>query len=132
MGVLAKPTLALVLTSHEEEREMIGTLLENSGYEVREVGRVQPALDLLASVGLDVGMCFAGFADPDAAECAEFARYIARDYPWVKVVISAPTIDTGWLPANAERISYPPLPLDIIIRAERIKFVRQIAVLGAE
>jgi CheY-like chemotaxis protein len=88
MGALAKPILALVLTSHQEEREIIGTLLENSGYEVREVGGVQPALDLRASVGLDVGMCFAEFADQDAAECAEFARDIARDYTWVKVVIS--------------------------------------------
>lgn len=130
MGMRANPTLALVVTSHENERAMIGVLLENSDYQVREVGGFQAALEVLACAGLDVGLCVAEFAGPETDECAQFARTLSVDYPWVRMIISAPDLDLGQLPGTA-RIRYPLLPLDVIIQAERVRLAQKLAILGS-
>lgn len=131
MGMRAKPTLALVVTSHENERAMIGVLLENSDYEVREVGGFQAALDVLACAGLDVGLCVAEFEGPETEACIQFTRTLALDYPWVRMIISAPDIDLGPLPGTTARISHPLLPLDVIIQAERVRSAQKLAMLGS-
>jgi CheY-like chemotaxis protein len=125
MGMLARPALALIVAPNQNSRELMGLVVENSDYQVREVETPEAALRFLASDGLNVGVCFAEFLVAETEAGIVFAQDVWRDYPWIRVVISASELDLVRLPSNASRIDHPWHPLDIIIQAERAKSALQ-------
>jgi hypothetical protein len=118
MGKIAKPTVALLI-GPEDTRQLAGLLFENSDFRVSEVDGCDAALKYLSTHGLEVGVCFAELTSCPDGDCASFAKEIAREYPWVKLVISKPAHEAASLPANASMIEHPWAPIDLIIQAER-------------
>jgi hypothetical protein len=130
MGQLAKPTLALIV-GPENTRNLAGLLFENSEYQAREVDTCGAALQYLACNGLDVSVCFAELVGCPDGDCANFARDIAREYPWVRLVISTPEVSATAMPANTSIIEHPWAPLDVIIQAERASSAQRLAKLAS-
>jgi DNA-binding NtrC family response regulator len=130
MGQLANLTLALIV-GPENTRNLAGTLFEGSNFQAREVDSCEAALRFLAREGLEVGVCFADLAGCPDGDCTNFAREVARDYPWVKIVISTSQVNASMLPANTKIVDHPWAPLDIIRHAEHASSEQRLARLAS-
>ncbi len=119
MGYARKRSQAMVIGTHEETRQMACTLIEESGFHVLEAESFEEAASLLARHGGRLHFVFA--ETEDARQARALAILIARNWPWIRVLVSfRPSTQTSELPAGASRLRHPWHPLDLLIETERV------------
>jgi CheY-like chemotaxis protein len=118
MGQGYSPQTALIVEPSDELRELVGILLEETGYEVIETPSLDDVVDLMED-GLRVSLLF---VDLPARDLVGLARKISHDWPWVRLIVPcAGQEEAEALPDTALRMNSPWNALDVLIQAERAR-----------
>ena len=116
MGQSTRP-IALIADPDTEQREFVGPLLEETGFEVIEVMAAEQALDILRTRAHAIVLIVAGMDQPSFLDGKRLAL-CAQRWPWIRVVVTSDdSIDR--LPPPAVAMPKPWLPLHMLIEAEK-------------
>jgi CheY-like chemotaxis protein len=117
MGQVVRPT-ALIVDNDAQQRELIGTLLEEIDLEVIEVASSEEAVNVLRVNAHKIVLIVAAMNLPSFMDGARLAIY-AQQWPWIKVVVTSYNGQSAeHLPRPAVGMHEPWLPLNMLIHAE--------------
>jgi CheY-like chemotaxis protein len=118
MGQAIRPT-ALIVDDDARQRELIGTLLEETGLEVVEVASSDEAVNMLRVSAHEIVLIVAAMELPSFMNGARLAIY-AQQWPWIRVVVTSDDRQSAdQLPHPAVFMHKPWLPLNMLIQAEK-------------
>jgi CheY-like chemotaxis protein len=118
MGQAIRP-IALIVDDDTEQRELIGTLLQESGLEVVEVASSEEAVNMLRVGAHEIVLIVAAMHQPSFMNGARLAIY-AQQWPWIRVVVTSDDQQLeDQLPHPAVVMHKPWLPLNMLIQAEK-------------
>jgi CheY-like chemotaxis protein len=118
MGQAIRPT-ALIVDDDAQQRELIGTLLQETGLEVVEVASSEEAVNILRVGAHEIVLIVAAMQQPSFMNGARLAIY-AQQWPWIRVVVTSDDQQSAdQLPHPAVVMHKPWLPLNILIQAEK-------------
>jgi CheY-like chemotaxis protein len=118
MGQAARPT-ALIVDNDAQQRELIGTLLEETGLDVIEVASSEEAVNVLRVSAHKIVLIVAAMNLPSFMDGARLAIY-AQHWPWIKVIVTSYDRQSEeQLPRPAVVMPKPWLPLNMLIHAEQ-------------
>jgi CheY-like chemotaxis protein len=118
MGQTIRPA-ALIVDNDAEQRELIGTLLEETDLEVIEVASSEEAVNVLRVNAHKIVLIVAATNLPSFMDGPRLAIY-AQQWPWIKVVITSYDRQPAeQLPRPAVTMPKPWLPLNMLIHAEK-------------
>ena len=118
MGRTIRPT-ALIVDNDAQQRELIGTLLEETGLEVIDVASSEEAVNVLRASAHKIVLIVAAMNLPSFMDGARLAIY-AQQWPWIKVVVTSDDKQSAdQLPLPAVVMHKPWLPLNMLIQAEK-------------
>jgi len=119
MAQAIRPNIALIVDDDENQRGLIGVLLEETGFEVVEVDSSAEAVNILRNSAHKVILIVAAMQLLRFAG-ARLAAY-AQQWPWIRVLI---TSDEQQCPDQFSYatafMSKPWQPLDMLIQAEKV------------
>lgn len=118
MGQATRPA-ALIVDDDTQQRELIGTLLEESGLEVIDVASSEEAVNILRVGAHKIVLIVASMNLPSFMDGARLAVYV-QQWPWIRVVVTSydePSAEE--LPHPAVAMHTPWLPLNMLIQAEK-------------
>src|SRR6202047_596914 len=117
MGRTIRPT-ALIVDNDAQQRELIGTLLEETGLEVIDVASSEEAVNVLRASAHKIVLIVAAMNLPSFMDGARLAIY-AQQWPWIKVVVTSYDRQSAeQLPRPAVVMPKPLLPLNMLFPAE--------------
>src|SRR5437016_1189797 len=103
-------SIALIVDDDARQRELLGTLLEETGLEVVEVSCSEEALDVLRVSAQDIVLVVAAMRLPSFMDGARLAAY-AQQWPWIRMVVTSEEEEsTERLPHPAVVMHKPWLP----------------------
>ena len=118
MGEAIRPT-ALIVDDDAQQRELIGTLLEETGLEVVEVASSEEAVNMLRVGAHKIVLIVAAMHLPSFMDGARLAIY-AQQWPWIRIVLTSEDWQSAdELPHPAVVMHKPWLPLNMLIQAEK-------------
>jgi CheY-like chemotaxis protein len=118
MGRAIRP-IALIVDDDPQQRELIGTLLEETGLEVVEVASSEEAVNTLRVDAHEIVLIVAAMRLPSFMDGARLAIY-AQQWPWIRVVVTSDDRQSaGRIPHPAVFMHKPWLPLNMLIQAEK-------------
>jgi CheY-like chemotaxis protein len=118
MGQAIRP-IALIVDDDTRQRELIGTLLQETGLEVVEVASSAEAVNMLRVGAHEIVLIVAAMHQPSFMNGARLAIY-AQQWPWIKVVVTSDDKQSAdQLPLPAVVMHKPWLPLNMLIQAEK-------------
>jgi len=121
MGQTIRAT-ALIVDDDAGQRELIGTLLEETGLEVVEVASSEQAVNELRVGAHKIVLMVAAMHLPSFMDGARLANY-AQQWPWIRVVVTSDDRQSGdELPHPAVVMHKPWIPLHMLIQAEKAIF----------
>src|SRR5215471_18961054 len=117
MGQAVRPT-ALIVDNNAQQRELLGTLLEEIGLEVIDVASSEEAVNVLRVSAHKVVFIVAAMNLPSFMDGARLA-IDAQQWPWIKVIVTSYDQQSAeHLPRPAVGMHEPWLPLNMLIHAE--------------
>ena len=118
MGQAIRP-IALIVDDDTQQRELIGTLLQETGLEVVEVASSEEAVNMLRVGAHEIVLIVAAMQQPSFMNGARLAIY-AQQWPWIRVVVTSDDQQSvDQLPHPAVVMHKPWLPLNMLIQAEK-------------
>jgi CheY-like chemotaxis protein len=119
-------TTALVVEDDEDQRYLSATLLEEAEFDVVECETAEAALEVLSERDGEVDLIFTDVRLPGRMDGVDLARKAREELPDVPVIVTsgAGGERIAQLPANVEFLPKPWRPLDLLIRAERVRTLR--------
>ena len=118
MGQTIRP-IALIVDDDKQQRELIGTLLEEIGLEVIEVASSEEAVNILRMFAHKIILIVAAMNLPSFMDGPRLAVY-AQQWPWIRVVVTSYNEQSAErLPRPAVGMCEPWLPLNMLIQAEQ-------------
>jgi CheY-like chemotaxis protein len=120
----AKPirrSTVLVLEGDDEQRSLVGTLFEESGFEVIECDTAEEALALARERPDRMAFVFCDVHLTGDLDGLNLAHTIRNDLPHVPVILTSGEAGKRDLPDNAVFMQKPWRPLDLLVRAEHIR-----------
>jgi CheY-like chemotaxis protein len=118
MGRAIRPT-ALIVDNDAQQRELIGTLLEETGLEVIDVASSEEAVNVLRVSAHKIVLIVTAMNLPSFMDGARLAIY-AQQWPWIKVIVTSYDRQSAeQLPRPAVVMPKPLLPLNMLIHAEK-------------
>jgi len=113
-----RPT-ALIVDGDKQQRQLIGTLLEETGLEVIEVASSEEAVNMLRMFARKIVLIVAAMNLPSFMDGPRLAVY-AQHWPWIKVIVTSYDEQSAErLPRPAVGMCEPWLPLNMLIQAEQ-------------
>jgi CheY-like chemotaxis protein len=120
MAQAIRPNIALIVDDDENQRGLIGVLLEETGFDVVEVDSSAEAVNILRNSAHKVILIVAAMQLLRFADGAHLAAY-AQQWPWIRILI---TSDERQCPDQFSYatafMSKPWQPLDMLIQAEKV------------
>ena len=115
-----RPT-ALVVEDDANQRCLVGTLLEETGYAVIECESAEAAIGVLETVGDRIAIVFADIRLPGTLDGVDLAQVVKDRFPQTTMIVTsgAPGDRLTALPDDAMYMAKPWLALDILTEAER-------------
>jgi CheY-like chemotaxis protein len=118
MARAIRPT-ALIVDDDAQQRELIGTLLEEIGLEVVQAASSEEAVNILRGGARKIVLLVATMDLPSFMDGARLAVY-AQQWPWIRVVVMSYDEQSGdRLPHPAVAMHKPWLPLNMLMQAEK-------------
>jgi len=118
MGQAIRP-IALIVDDDTQQRELIGTLLQETGLGVVEVASSEEAVNMLRVGAHEIVLIVAAMQQPSFMNGARLAIY-AQQWPWIRVVVTSDDQQSAdQLPHPAVVMHKPWLPLNMLIQAEK-------------
>jgi DNA-binding NtrC family response regulator len=117
------PPTVLVVEDDEDQRYLVGTLFEESGFEVLECENAEEALALMQDKGGEMALVYTDVVLPGRLDGVDLANTVHDELPQVPVIV---TSGAGGdrpkrIPENAVFMQKPWRPLDLLIEAERVR-----------
>lgn len=110
---------ALIVNDDAKQRELIGTLLEETGLEVIEVASSEEAVNRLRVGAQKIVLIVVAKSLPSFMDGPRLARH-AQQWPWIRVVVTSYDQQSEEpLPHPAVAMHEPWLPLNMLIQAEK-------------
>ncbi|MGY2053048.1 response regulator [Methylobacterium sp. JK268] len=120
MGKLASAgPIAVVVEDDASVRDFAAAILEETDLDVIACGSAEDALDVIRAHPDEVALVFTDVALPGAMDGASLARTVEREWPDVRVVVTAEEGRRQPLPDHAVFMRKPWRPLDVLVEAER-------------
>lgn len=117
-----RPTIrltALVVDADVQQRELVGTLLEESGLDVVRAASSEEAVNALRISARDIVLIVTAMNLPSFMDGARLATY-AQQWPWIRVVVTSHEEDLpDELPHPAVAMPRHWLPLNMLIQAQK-------------
>ena len=118
MGQAIRP-IALIVDDDTQQRELIGTLLQETGLGVVEVASSEEAVNMLRVGAHEIVLIVAAMHQPSFMNGPRLAIY-AQQWPWIRVVVTSDDQQSAdQLPHPAVVMHKPWLPLNMLIQAEK-------------
>lgn len=118
MGQAIRPT-ALIVDENAYQRELIGTLLEETGLEVVELTSSEEAVNALRVGAHKIVLIVTAMELPSFMGGARLAIY-AQQWPWIRVVVTSDDRQSAdQLPHPTVVMHNPWIPLNMLIQAEK-------------
>jgi CheY-like chemotaxis protein len=117
MGEVIRPT-AMIVNADTHQRELIGTLLEETGLEVVGVASSEDAVNVLRGNAYKIVLIVAAMNLPSFMDGVRLAIYV-QQWPWIRVVVTSYERSREQLPHPAVAMHEPWLPLNMLIQAEK-------------
>ncbi len=117
------PTTVLVVEDDADQRYLVGTLFEESGFEVLECENAEEALALMQDRGDEMALVYTDVALSGRIDGVDLANTVHDELPQVPVIVTSGSSGDRLkhLPDNAVFMQKPWRPLDLLIEAERIR-----------
>ena len=111
--------IALIVDDDTQQRELIGTLLQETGLGVVEVASSEEAVNMLRVGAHEIVLIVAAMHQPSFMNGPRLAIY-AQQWPWIRVVVTSDDQQSAdQLPHPAVVMHKPWLPLNMLIQAEK-------------
>jgi CheY-like chemotaxis protein len=117
MAQVIQPT-ALIVDADTQQRELIGTLLEETGLEVFGVASSEEAVNMLRVNAYKIVLIVAAMNLPSFMDGVRLANY-AQQWPWIRVVVTSYEQSEEPPPHPTVAMHEPWLPLNMLIQAEK-------------
>ena len=116
-------SIAVVVDDDAAQRFLSGTLFEEADFEVAECSTADEAWELIQARRDDVQLLFTDIYLPGSMDGIELARRVHGALPEVPVIVTSGAAGERIheLPPRAEFLAKPWRPLDLLIRAERVR-----------
>jgi len=116
-------SIAVVVDDDAAQRFLSGTLFEEADFEVAECSTADEAWELIQARRDDVQLLFTDIYLPGSMDGIELARRVHGTLPEVPVIVTSGAAGERIheLPPRAEFLAKPWRPLDLLIRAERVR-----------
>jgi DNA-binding NtrC family response regulator len=113
----------LVVEDDADQRYLVGTLFEESGFEVLECENGEEALALMHDRGERMALVYTDVLLPGRIDGVDLANTVHDELPQVPVIISSGVDDDRVkdIPDNAVFMQKPWRALDLLIEAERVR-----------
>ena len=117
------PTTVLVVEEDEDRRCLVGTLFEESGFEVVECENAEEALAQMQDRGEEMALVYTDVTLPGRIDGVELANTVHDELPDVLVIVTCGAGDdrVKQIPDNAVFMQKPWRALDLLIAAERVR-----------
>ena len=117
------PTTVLVVEDDVDQRSLVGTLFEESGFEVIECDNAEDALALMHDKGEQMALVYTDVVLPGRIDGVDLAKTVHDELPLVPVIVSsgAGGDRLKQIPENAVFMQKPWRALDLLIAAERVR-----------
>jgi DNA-binding NtrC family response regulator len=117
------PTTVLVVEDDEDQRGLVGTLFEESGFDVLECETAEEALALMHDKRDDMALVYTDVMLPGSIDGVDLANTVHDELPQVPVIVTsgAGGQRVKHIPNNAVFIQKPWRALDLLIEAERVR-----------
>ena len=112
--------IALVVEDDELQRELVATLLEESGMGVVECDSAESALRVLERMGGCLAMMFTDVNLAGALDGMALAAFARQRFPNLHVVITSGADSGERVPPGAKFMPKPWRPLDVLREAARV------------
>lgn len=116
-------SVAVVVDDDAAQRFLSGTLFEEAEFEVAECATADEAWELIQKRRDDIRLIFTDVYLPGRMDGIELARRVHNALPDVPVIVTSGSAGERIheLPPRTEFLAKPWRPLDLLIRAERIR-----------
>jgi len=116
-------SVAVVVDDDAGQRFLCGTLFEEADFEVAECATAEEAWELIQRRRDDVQLLFTDVYLPGSMDGIALAQKVHDALPNVPVIVTSGAAGErlGELPPRAEFLAKPWHPLDLLIRAERVR-----------
>ena len=113
----------LVVEDDADQRYLVGTLFEESGFEVIECHSAEEALALMHDKGEQMALVYTDVVLPGRIDGVELANTVHDELPQVPVIVAsgAGGDRLKHMPDNAVFMQKPWRALDLLIAAERVR-----------
>jgi CheY-like chemotaxis protein len=113
----------VVVEDDDEQRSLAATVFEEAGFKVIECASAEAAAAVIDAKRGEIALIFTDLRPSGRMDGVELARFAHARTPSVPVTVtsSASRERLRDLPATAEYMPKPWRPLDLLIRAERIR-----------
>ena len=117
------PTTVLVVEDDEDQRCLVGTLFEESGFEVLECDTAEEALALMQDRRENMALVYTDVVLAGRIDGVDLANTVHDELPQVPVIVSsgAGGDRLKQIPDNAVFMQKPWRALDLLIEAERVR-----------
>jgi CheY-like chemotaxis protein len=119
----ARRSVAVVVDDDAGQRFLSGTLFEEADFEVAECATADEAWEIIQQRRDDIQLIFTDVYLPGRMDGIELARRVHDALPNVPVIVTSGAAGERIheLPPRAEFLPKPWRPLDLLIRAERLR-----------
>ena len=118
MGRATVLDTAVIVEPSQYLRELVAILLEETGYEVKELSSLDEVVPFMEA-GARVALLF---ADMPARQLVRTARTLSENWPSVRIIVPCESDErSDFLPRTALRMNSPWNALDVLIHAERAR-----------
>ena len=116
-------TTVLVVEEDDDQRCLVGTLFEESGFEVVECENAEEALAQMQDRGEEMALVYTDVTLPGRIDGVELANTVHDELPEVLVIVTSYAGDdrVKQIPNNAVFMQKPWRALDLLIAAERVR-----------
>jgi DNA-binding response OmpR family regulator len=117
------PPIVLVVEDDRDQRAFAATVFEEAGFKVIECERAEDAAAVIDARRGEIAMIFTDLVLPGRMDGVELARIARRKTPGVPVIVTSGAAGQRLrdLPERTEYMQKPWRPLDLLIRAERVR-----------
>ena len=117
------PTTVLVVEDDADQRYLVGTLFEESGFEVIECENAEEALALMQDRRDEMALVYTDVMLPGRIDGVDLANSVHDELPQVPVIVTsgAGGDRLKQIPENVVFMQKPWRALDLLIEAERVR-----------
>ncbi|SRR5579884_521861 len=117
------PSTVLIVEDDENQRYLVGTLFEASGFDVVECDNAEEALALMQEKREEMALVYTDVGLRGGVDGMELAQTVRKELPEIPVILTSGEADERLkeMPKDTVFIKKPWRALDLLVSAERVR-----------